>query len=105
MAALDLTALPLPCTKNDTLATTLRRIILPRGARKVSIRGSAALYLQLGVSAAEGDAITSAAVVPLDASVWYDFEVSSWGKPSSPPPDIFVAGQSGTPTLYVLVEG
>ena len=108
MAALDLTSLPLPSTRAQaSVGTTLREIIPPRGARRISVRGSAALYLQLGSGFADGDAVnTTDYAVPLDANVSWDWGLSGGSAvPQNPPPRVYVAAQSGTATIYVLVEG
>ena len=102
MAAVVLpSAAPVSCKTTTSVGTTLQQFTLPSNTGKFSVRCVDAGWLQWDVGSDAGS-VTSASAVPLDAGVWYEFDLAqmrlraSWS--------FYVAAQSSTTTVYVVVE-
>lgn len=99
MAAIDLPGHPFPSIKRTTGVTTaLQAFVLPSGVRKVTIKATAAVWVQF--TGADGDAVDATASVPVAADSAAEFALNT-----QPPTSVFVAAQSGTATVVVICEG
>lgn len=100
MAAVTLPFDPGTATTSVSVTTNLQELVIPGGARGVSIRGTRDLWYEgANTSSVDGDA-PGAGKVPLDADIWYEFDIGQGSKGES----VKVAAQTGTATVYVIVE-